>query len=170
MGMGHRMAGSPEHNLQVQIKKWARECIAEPHVFLAFDRSRARGDFTHAREAARGLRRGTPDTVLMFRARWMWVELKAGKNTTSDAQDLLHGEMSAIGHNVRVCWSVTDYWRCCVAEGVKMVQWAEARADGLDALLTGEGLPKAKSAKPRQPRTKRPSSKAIAISTRYQMP
>lgn len=161
---------SHEHNLQTQIKKWVRECVAEPHVFLAFDRSKAAGRFTHAREAARGIRKGTPDTVLLFQAMAMWVELKFGKNTTSDAQDELHAEMLAIGHRVRVCWTVTEYYLACRAEGVRLVQWAEARAQGLDALLA-VGVPKPPKAKrTAKPRTRRPSSRALAIATQAQLP
>lgn len=151
----------PEHSLQTQIKKWVRECVAEPHVFLAFDRAAAANPRTHLYEAARGIRAGTPDTVLLFRGRSMWVELKAGKNKTSEAQDRLHQEMAAVGHPVTVCWTVCDYWRACLAHGIKLVPYAQTHAEGLDVLLASAtpAVPK-KTARPRAPR---PSSKALAL-------
>lgn len=165
----------PEHSLQTAIKRWITDCVTEPHVFLAFDRTQASGKFTHAYEKARGIRAGTPDTQLLFRGRSMWVELKAGKNTTSDAQDELHAQMLGVGHRVRVCWTVGEYMAACQAEGVKLAQWAAARADGMDAMLAG-AVAAAKAAKPKaprlgaKPRTNRPSSRAIAIGIQSQLP
>jgi len=61
------MSAGPEHRLQIAIKKWVREAVPFPHVFLAFDRSAARSPLQHLHEKTRGARAGTPDVVLLWR-------------------------------------------------------------------------------------------------------
>lgn len=67
-----------EHINQRHGMLFARDAIAVPHLFLSFDRQAATGQFTHARQAGRGVRRGTPDSLLVVvGCRRLWVEWKA---------------------------------------------------------------------------------------------
>ena len=74
------MSAGPEHRLQIAIKKWVREAVPFPHVFLAFDRSAARSPLQHLHEKTRGARAGTPDVVLLWRRS---EERRVGKECTS---------------------------------------------------------------------------------------
>lgn len=65
-----------EHILQVRLKIWVREAVISRHKFFAFDRTAARGQWTHALEKARGIQRSTPDTLLVTSGLMFWAELK----------------------------------------------------------------------------------------------
>ena len=148
------MASTPEHRLQIAIKKWVRECVVTPHVFLAFDRTRKTSMLQHIAEAARGIRAGMPDTVLLLPdGKSIWVELKWGKNTTSDRQDELHREMGAIGHPVTVCRSVDEYACLLEINHVVMPRMAMEMAAALDrALIFAAPGKKLRSSRPMKPR------------------
>ena len=158
------MASSPEHRLQIAIKKWVRECVITPHVFLAFDRTRKTSAMQHIAEAARGVRAGTPDTVLLLPdGKSIWVELKWGKNTTSDRQDELHGEMRAIGHPVVVCRSVDEYACLLDIHHVTLSRLAMEIAAGLDrALIAAAPVKKARRSSPRAPKPRADAARIAA--------
>jgi len=64
-----------------------------------------------ARMQAEGVKRGVPDVFLPVAAGgWhgLWVELKAGKNTTSDAQDEWLGALRRQGYAAFVIWDEWD--------------------------------------------------------------
>ena len=54
----------------------------------------------------RGCIAGLPDVCVLFLGRIYGIELKAGKNGTSDKQDELHGAWKAAGADVAVCWTL----------------------------------------------------------------
>lgn len=149
-----------EHALQIAVKKWCRECIAERYVLLAFDRSKAPGQFTHAREKARGIRAGTPDLQILFRGRSVWIELKAASGTVSEAQTALHAEMGEVGHAVHVCRSVVEVMGVLVAAGLKTTPTAALHAEAKDRFLATPKEPKKRA--PAKPRAKRPTPRQLA--------
>lgn len=152
----------PEHNFQTKVKQWVRDCVAEPHVLLAHDRTHNHGTRQHIYEAARGIVAGTPDTQLLVRGRSLWVELKVKGGVLSPTQKALHPRMAAVGHPVSVAYSVTEYMGACLAAGVKLTAHAAMRAQMMDALLEA-ARPVKPPSKPRAARKKRPSSKALAV-------
>lgn len=142
----------PEHNLQVQVHKFTRDCIAAPHVFLAFDRSRRQSATQHIREKARGLRAGTADTLtLVLGGAPVWVELKVGTNKPTEVQLQFAADVEAVG--CRWCWanSVERFRQCLVAAGVPLSPGAEVEAARLGALLARPKVGKGprRSGKPR---------------------
>jgi hypothetical protein len=148
------MSAGPEHRLQIAIKKWTREAVPFPHVFLAFDRSAARSRLQHLHEKTRGARAGTPDVVLLWRGAAIWCELKAPDGVLSIHQTELHAEMALTGHHVSVVRSVRAYAEELAARQVPLGPLAMERADAADRTLSGPGqrLGRKAPAKPRPPK------------------
>lgn len=57
---------------------------------------------------AQGVKTGLADIFVWSPSRFLALELKAGKNTTSDAQDAFRDALHALGHSYAVCWKVED--------------------------------------------------------------
>lgn len=144
------MAARPEHNLQVQIRKWVRGHVPHPHVFLAFDRTAKQSALQHVFESRRGIRSGTPDVCLLHNGAAIWTELKAPDGVVSIAQKELHAEMDAAGFHVSVVRSVRAYAEDLLARHVTLLPLALERADAADRLLAapGQRLGKKRPAKP----------------------
>lgn len=117
-----------EHILQTAIARWQREAIMTPHEFLAFDRSAPTGKFSHAREANRGIRRDTPDTLLLADGfRPLWVELKYPPNKVVDGDDQhkMGARLIATGCNWQWVQSVQQYRRVVFALRYRLTENAE---------------------------------------------
>ncbi len=138
------MVGHREHNLQVKIHQFVREVVPQPHFFFAVDRSRATGAHTHAREKARGLIAGTPDTLLLVPDRpAIAIELKAPGNFPTDRQSEVAGAITAAGHLSGWCSSVVGYMRLLRGFGVVLDDRADALAEQHDAVLAGAAVRRA---------------------------
>jgi hypothetical protein len=159
----------PEHNLQVQVVKFVRDCVDAPHVFLGFDRSRKQSAMQHVREKSRGLRAGTADTLLLVKGMVpIWVELKVGDGKPTETQYQFAQDVTSVGCHWHWVSSVDSYRKvlqlCCVPLRPNAV----VVAAHLDALLAGTAARKA--AKPprsyRKPRAPAPSRAALAACRR----
>lgn len=157
----------PEHKLQVQIVKYARDCVACPHFFFAVDRSQKHGDLQHVFEAARGIRTGQPDTCLLWDGRALFVELKVAPNKPSDAQIFVLGQIKAAGSGAEVAYSVTDYHNHCLAAGVPLRSTAELHAEHLDRLLEASRAKIKTPARAYKPRAPKASAAKIKASNEY---
>jgi len=128
-----------EHDLQASIKAWVRRWVTSSCVFLAFDRSRATSETQYLFEAARGIRAGTPDTVLLYPdGKCWWVELKVGRNKAQEAQLALHLEMAGVGHHVDIIYTVADYANALYAKGLTLHARAREEAAALDRKLAAK--------------------------------
>lgn len=152
-----RKIGRPEHNLQVQVKKFVRDCVdSAVSVFMAFDRSRNHSGMQHLMEAQRGVQRGTPDTLLLVPGvPDVFCEIKAGKNKPSDDQERLGRAIIATGRHWFWANSVTSYMRGLQGFGVPLRPNAALVAEHLDLLLAGREA-KRKSAAPKTSVSKKP--------------
>lgn len=133
------MAVQREKQLQSAIVKFVKNCVTVPHLLLAFDRSENRrsasGD-SHMWEAARGIKTGTPDTVLLVGGMpSLWVELKAGNKGPTDAQLHVHALIRAASHKVTWCNSVEGYRKAMLVAGVPLIPAAAIVAADYDAKL-----------------------------------
>lgn len=127
----------PEHALQVMVNKFVREAVPQPHFFCGVDRSKATSRFTHAREKARGLIAGTPDTLLVCPGLpLIAVELKAPGNTPTEQQEQVGADIQASGHVWGWCDTVTGYAAILRAAGVALHPRADIYAAGHDATLS----------------------------------
>lgn len=157
----------PEHALQVLVKKWVRENVLRPHVFLAFDRAKKTSILQHIRERARGQRAGTPDTVLLIDGAAVWVELKSPIGKVSDTQDDLHREMARVGFTVGVCRSVESYAQELNARHIELRRGAFEQAAGADRMLAAAAAkPKAPPMKCRRPVRAKATPRALAVLAR----
>ena len=166
-----RRAQPYEHQIQVKVKQWALECVPGPKVFIAFDRSRAQSMTQHIREKARGLRKGTSDTLLMVgNLPDMWVELKRPGNKPDDDQQAFGTDVQEVGRLWGWADSVEGYARLIQSWGVPITPMALLRAEHLDRVLAAGALRREESPKPSRrtsrARTPKPSRAALAAAAR----
>ena len=137
------MPAHPEHALQVQINKWVRECVVDPHLFQSFDRAKRSAVYTLVRQKARGLIAGTPDTCLLVLgvSKSIWIELKAAgervKEDENDPQWRVGMAIIRAGHVWNWANSVEGYAAILARHGVRLSSDAQARAQGADRTLAG---------------------------------
>jgi hypothetical protein len=111
-------AGEPSRDgvvwFSIQQESGARRMMRNARTGKTFD--------PHgARNKAKGVRRGVPDIHICWPAGVAWIELKAGKNDTSAAQDKMHVALQMSGARVAVCWSVDEVERALRGWGVPMM-------------------------------------------------
>lgn len=148
---------SPEHILQKHILQWTREAIAANHLFLAFDRSRPSGQWTHMREKARGILAGTPDTLLRVVGRPnIWCELKTPGNVPTPAQKEVGHRLAKLGDIWAWCSKVESYHNLVRQWEVPLHPNAHLLAMHHDAAIEGEiARARLRSAPKPSPRVKR---------------
>lgn len=160
-----------EHMIQRHAKLWVRDAVAVNHKFFAFDRSKGAGQWSHAREKARGMQKATPDTLLRVVAMVpIWCEFKRPGKKPDDDQYAMGAELRRLGDEWFWAVSVEGYWRQLKAIGVPLRPNAEFLALHHDARVASSiaeaelkagRLPKSmRVAKPR------PSARQIAASHR----
>lgn len=154
-----------EHTFQVRLRKWVREAVATDHEFMAFDRSQASGQFTHDRERSRGLRKGTPDTLLLVKGfAPIFCELKAKGEVVKpgSAQDEMGLALMAVGCWWSWCDRVQTYCAWLQTIGVPLRANAEflaLHADGSTDTLIAKAEAKAgKAPKSYKPRAAKPTA------------
>lgn len=115
----------PEDALQIAVAKWLRWAIAPAgvcdrhgQVWYAIEQARDKKVTTYnkrtgrkydpagQRNQAKGVRAGAPDLDFYRQGRAYKIELKAGRNDTSGAQDERHEQLSRAGIPTKVCWSL----------------------------------------------------------------
>ena len=127
----------PEHTLQKHIMQFVREELPGSE-FFSFDRSAAYGQWSHARQKARGVRRGTPDTLLIAQGKHVWCELKAPGNKPDDMQQAIGIRLIAVGDAWFWATTVTGYATWLVGFGIPMRSGWGIRAADHDARVQGE--------------------------------
>lgn len=165
------MTDHPEHNLQVKIAQFVRECVPHPHFFFAVDRRQKSGIYSHVREKARGHVAGTPDTTLLFPSLpAITVELKAyGKKPEPGGdQERVGGVIQASGHLWAWCDTVAGYAAILVRFGVPLTPYALLRAEHFDGILQAAAI-KREEAKTGKPSRKRSYKSRAAKPTAAQL-
>jgi hypothetical protein len=171
-----RHSDQPEHRLGVKVHEFARAFVAAPHSFLAFDRAKKQSKTQYIHEAARGIRRGCLDTLLMvIDMPDFWCELKVPPNKVKegDSQWDMMNDLRRVHRFAAVANSVTEYWQEAVMVGIPFTPGASVAAMRYDALLdSARAKAKAPRAyKPaRKPRKGTASRRAIEIGNWAQRP
>jgi hypothetical protein len=101
-----------EHFLQVAIRQFVRDAIANPphYFFMAMNAPLNATVNQRARAVAAGEIQGRPDTVLFCpNGNTLWAEIKHGKGKTSTAQEDVMSRLRLIGHQTAVVNSVEAY-------------------------------------------------------------
>lgn len=146
-----------EHALQKRLLVLCREQIAERHKFIAYDRKRGTGRFTHARENARGMITGHADVriarVVGLRDAYIEIKVLPNKFDPSGDQAQFGAEMVTLGHYFGVAYNAGEFVAHLRSAGVMVrntIDWAAAI---IDARAPKPVAKKAKaSAKPRTER------------------
>lgn len=149
-----------EHILQRHIKTFVRDAVDAPHQFLAIDRGKASGRFTHLRQRAAGAVKGTPDTLLIVGAIRAWCECKAPGKHPDEAQEAMGATLHALGDHWTWQTTVTGYCEWLQSLGVPLRHNAYFQAMHHDAAIAGviaraeakQAAPKAKTARKAEPR------------------
>lgn len=128
-----------EHAIQKHIRLFVRDAVAEPHLFLAFDRSKPTSAFSHLRERARGVAKGTPDTLLCPKDKPpVWCEVKRPGKHPDDDQAAMGSRLLALGHQWFCVHSCMEYLAALAASGVELRPNASFLAHHHDASVAGE--------------------------------
>ena len=109
-----------EHLLQKHIRLWVREAVAEDHEFFAFDRSKANSQWSHEFERQRGIRRSTPDTLLVLQLLTCWCEVKRTGQKPTDEQRDMGAKLEALGEVWFWVTSVQEYYAALVGHRVRL--------------------------------------------------
>lgn len=156
-----RRAIEREHILQKHVRLFVRDAI-DGAEFFAFDRSAARGKFTHMREQGRGVRKGTPDTLLRVRGVVpVWCELKAPGNKPDPAQIEIGRRLQAVGDVWFWATTVEQYREGLASAGVPMRANAAVVAQHHDACVSGV-IGKAEQARGKAPKSYRAGPRSVA--------
>jgi hypothetical protein len=124
-----------EHYLQVAIKQYCRDAIANPphYLFMAMNAPLNATVNQRARAVAAGEIQGRPDTVLFCpQGKTLWAEIKYGNGKTSRAQEDVMNRLRLIGHQATVVNSVAGYHSYLAMNGVELRRLSEIIAADLD--------------------------------------
>jgi len=125
-----------EHILQGRVFRFTNHAIAltsDKYQFFSFDRSGQSGRFTHAREAERGVRRSTPDTLLeVVGMESIWWEAKDKGNEPTEEQYQMLNKLRQLRRFAGWGDCVMDYAMFLELCGVPLVENWKYQATVLD--------------------------------------
>ena len=118
---------------------FAEAAIMCPHTVLAFDRSMARGKWSHRFEAERGMRAGTPDMLIIARngqaLHHIWIEWKSDGNRPNTSQADTLGRLIELGDTAKWCTRIEQLGRILTNCGLPMTPGADVMALRFDGLV-----------------------------------
>ena len=110
----------PEQALQVECVQWMKRHLCKQVVFFHVPN----GGNRSAREGvifkAMGVVAGVPDLIIAWSGVVVAIELKAGKGRTSPAQEVMQGQLKAIGWHVAEARSLSDFQAVLIGLGVPL--------------------------------------------------
>lgn len=153
----------PEDRLQARVRMFLDAHLAPPAWWSSVGHERKQTLAQGAAQKARGIRRGLPDVMIWAPGYFLGVELKAGKNRTTDAQDGFAQAMARLGHGYAVVRSVEQLGEVLQDNGVGMLWGWRQKAQIHDAALDGE---KPAPRKLSRPRAAKPTRAQVAAGNR----
>lgn len=124
--MGLRGADRPrkkavqsEHDLQRQVKRYLDMALPPDAWWTSLD-SAGRGPVAGAKMKARGVAKGLPDILVLWRRSTVWLELKSAKGRMTPEQVEFWGHCSHAGHALFVCRSVAEIDTVLANEGIPL--------------------------------------------------
>lgn len=158
-----------EHTLQAFAAKFFRAALDCEHEFLSFDRAKPPGRSREAqlgamaRQKARGVKRGTPDSLLIVSGLPpFWIEWKDKGKRPTDEQIAMGQRLRMLG--CRWAWfdNIPDAYRWLAGEGVIFVPGAETMALQYQGKVDAAIAKKAPRSLPKKPARKAMSRAAMA--------
>ena len=110
-------------------------------------------------QKARGIKRGLPDVMIWAPGYFLGVELKHGKNGTTEAQDGFAQAMERLGHGYVIARSVEALGEALERHGIPLAAGWRVAAMRHDAALDGDAPKRTRATKPR---AARPKASALA--------
>lgn len=105
-----RKRNSPEYDLQCQIAD-TLDTILNPHFtcWSSVENSNHTGGISgcikQGKDKRKGVKAGVPDLFILYNGTCLWIELKAGKNGTTESQDSFHRKVVSSGNRIEVVMS-----------------------------------------------------------------
>lgn len=136
-----RRNAHPEHDTQINCKKFCTENIIPLHRFLAFDRSGKTSQFQHEYQRRRGMVAGTADTLVRVKDfAPLWIEVKRKGEKPTESQRLFGVAMMDVGDAWAWADSVMMYGEALEAHGILLRATWRINAEHLDLLLLGHAM------------------------------
>ena len=129
----------PEQRLSIAVDRFLRRALVPPFYATAVKDSDG-GERTmqqRVRDKNRGIQKGILDWIVVQPGIYRSLELKRGKNDTSDAQDQTIADLTACGFPPVVAWTLGEVHRGLSAAGFHFVPAAETVLQHCEALLDG---------------------------------
>lgn len=155
----------PEARLSIALDRFLRRALVRPFYATAInDQDGETLDVQKiVRRTNRGVKKGQLDWDVAQPGIWRKVELKRGKNTTSDAQDQTITDLTACGFPPIVAWELREAYEKMAAAGfvfapnvATVLQHCEEQLAGwdreADLIKSGEVVKKRAAPRKAQPR------------------
>lgn len=102
-----KRAFQSEHVLQMACADFLDRALPPDAFWTSID-SAGRGARDGARMKRRGVRKGVPDVLVMWRDKTLWIELKSAKGRWPVHQVKFSIAANAAGHRYRLCRSLIE--------------------------------------------------------------
>lgn len=159
----------PEDRLQSRVRMYLDAALPAPGYWSSVEHAKKQSLRQGQMQKAKGVKRGLPDVMIWYRGVFVGVELKAGKNTTSDMQDLVGAALVANGFRYHVVRRVVDLDRLLRECGLPIQRSMLTAAEHHDACLLADApVPKKRPSARRI--VAKPTQAALAFAARYQRP
>lgn len=145
-----------EDRLQSRCRMILDAHLMPPCWWSSVGHERKQTPIQGAMQKARGVKRGLPDIMVWAPGYFLGVELKAGKNTATDAQSAFGEAMTRLGHGYALVRSVEHLGSTLEAHGIPLSPgWrvaAQIHDAALDAVAPFVAKKSARAPKPKPTR------------------
>ena len=162
-----------EARLRARVRMFLKDCLPAPVYFTAIEHgvklvgTKEQRERAWGRLKAQGVKTGLADIFVWSPGRFLALELKSGKNTTSDAQDAFRDALHALVHSYAVCWTVEDVGLALIRHDIALpANWHFQSMHHDAALATDRHKAVRKPSKPRQPK---PTRRQVAAGNRLSL-
>ena len=156
-----------EHRLQSRVRMFMDAGFPKPGEWTSIDKGVRLSGTPQQRMAqaaamkARGIKNGVHDVLVMYLGRLIWIELKVGRNSTSDSQNDWTAAVRANGFIAEEARSVVEVHDILVRHGIPIAPSMRLAAMHHDAALSVPEAPR--KARASKSSAAKPSSKALAF-------
>jgi hypothetical protein len=149
----------PEDRLQYRCRMFLDSHMLPPCWWSSVGHERKQTLRQGQMQKARGIRRGLPDVMIWAPGYFLGVELKSGKNTTTDAQDGFAQAMARNQFGYEVVRSVEQLGEALQRHGIPLAAGWQIAAMHHDAALD---VPTKGHNKPPRARAAKPTARGLA--------
>lgn len=150
-------ANKPEARLSIAVDRFLRRALVPPFYVTAIHDSDggSRTMLQRVRDKNRGIAKGQLDfdVVQGPPALCRKLELKRGRNTTTEAQDLTIATLKACGASPVIAWTLREVYEGLLERGFRFMPNAPTVLEHMEALLAGwdRDADAVKASPPRKP-------------------